>query len=117
MLETIVTSDKITSETLPDDIKAGQQIINIVNNVNNNSGSLNLGETEEEKQATADQMISDITGSEGIMDLLTESANSGAGSAITDVTKKVSAEDKAIIAESIKGNEYEETFKKLFGIV
>lgn len=120
VLGTLVTSDKVTNETLDDDVKAGEQVVNIVTNVKNNNGNLNLGETEAEKQASADKIVEDLTASEGMMEMLNDSANSTDGSAITDFTKNVSEEDKVVLAESISNSSAseadKETLKKLFGI-
>ena len=121
VLEKLVTSDKVNSDTIDNDIAAGEQIVNIVNNVKNNEGKLNLGETAEEKQASADKIIEDLTASEGVMELLSDSAENEQGSAITDFTKEVSAEDKAVLLESINKLEdsdpNKQTLKKLFGLV
>ena len=120
VLETLVTSNKVTSDTIDNDIAAGEQIVNIVNNVKNNDGNLNLGETAEEKQASADKIVEDLTSSAGVMDLLKDSAESTEGSAITDFTKDVSTEDKAVLAESIdkldNSDPNKQTLKKLFGL-
>ena len=121
VLEKLVTSDKVNSDTIDNDIAAGEQIVNIVNNVKNNEGNLNLGETAEEKQASADKIIEDLTASEGVMELLSDSAENEQGSAITDFTKEVSTEDKAVLLESINklddSNPDKQTLKKLFGLV
>ena len=119
VLGKLVTSDKVTEETIDNDIKAGEQIVNIVTNVKNNDGDLGLGETEAEKKESADQIVNDLAGSEGVMELLKDSADNPEGSAITDFTKDVSAEDKAVLLESIESNETisaedKETLKKLF---
>lgn len=120
VLETFVTSDKVTSETIDADIQAGDQVVKIVDCVKNNDGNLKLGETAEERQASADQMIADIVASEGMMETLSESANSENGSAISDYTQNVCEADKLTLAESIESSnttkENKETLKKLFGI-
>ncbi len=121
VLEKLVTSDKVNNDTLDADIKAGEQIINVVNDVKKNDGKLDLGETAPEKQNNADKMIADISASEGIMELAKESTESGTGSAITDFTKNVSAEDKAILEISINNSNNDDAskqvLKNLFGIV
>ena len=119
MLETFVTSDKVTSETIDDDIVAGNQILDIVDSVKNNGGDLGLGETQEDKKASADQIVENLTGSAGMMELITNSTEAES-SAITSFTENVKAEDKAVLAESINGAEISEAeknaLKALFGI-
>ncbi len=120
ILETFVTSEKVTNETIDNDIKAGDTVVKVVDNVKNNNGDLKLGETETERNASADQIISDLISSEGMMETLTESANSPDGSAISDYTTQVNTEDKATLeaaisrADTTEANK--ETLKKLFGI-
>lgn len=120
ILETFVTNEKVTSDTIDGDIKAGDTVVKIVDNVKNNDGDLKLGETEAERNASADQIVSDLVTSEGMMDTLAESANSADGSAITDYTRDVKAEDKATLADAISRADTtaanKETLKKLFGI-
>ena len=119
MLETFVTSDKVTSETIDDDIVAGNQILDIVDSVKNNGGDLGLGETQEDKKASADQIVENLTGSAGMMELITNSTEAES-SAITSFTENVKPEDKAVLAESINGAEISEAeknaLKALFGI-
>lgn len=119
MLETFVTSDKVDSSTIDDDIVAGNQILNIVDNVKNNGGDLNLGETEAEKKQSADKIVADLSGSEGMMELITNSG-SEESSALTNFTKNVSDDDKTTLAESIKdakiSTEKKDALKALFGI-
>lgn len=120
ILETFVTSEKVTNETIDNDIKAGDTVVKVVDNVKNNNGDLKLGETETERNASADQIVSDLISSEGMMETLTESANSPDGSAISDYTTQVNTEDKATLeaaisrADTTEANK--ETLKKLFGI-
>ena len=120
VLETFVKNEKVTSETIDDDIKAGDTVVKVVDNVKNNGGDLKLGETEAERNASADQIVADLVASEGMMDTLTESANSEDGSAISDYTTQVKAEDKATLAAAINRADttstHKETLKKLFGI-
>lgn len=120
ILGTLVSSDKVKDDTLDNDIKAGEQIVNIVTNVKNNEGNLNLGETESEKEQSADKLVSDLKSSEAMMELLSDSANSEEGSAITDFTKDVSETDKLVILNSIDklddSDPDKEILKKLFQI-
>ena len=120
MLEIFVTSDKVNADTIDDDIVAGNQILNIVDSVKNNDGDLGLGETEEEKKASADAIINNLTGSAGMMELITNSTEAES-SALTNFTENVKAEDKEVLAESINGAEIsaeeKEALKALFGIV
>lgn len=119
MLETIVTSDKVNGSTIEDDITAGNQILNIVDNVKNNGGNLNLGETETEKKQSADKIVADLSSSDGMMELIENSTNEE-NSAITNFTKNVSTTDKATLAESIEDAEIsiekKNALKALFGI-
>lgn len=119
MLETFVTSDKVNSSTIDDDIVAGNQILNIVDNVKNNGGDLNLGDTEDEKKQSADKIVADLSGSEGMMELITNSG-SEESSALTNFTKNVSDDDKETLAESIEdaeiSTEKKDALKALFGI-
>lgn len=119
MLETFVTSDKVNSGTIDDDIVAGNQILNIVDSVKNNGGDLALGETDEEKKAAADQIVSNLTGSAGMMELITNSTEAES-SAITSFTENVKPEDKAVLEQSINGaeisTEEKDALKALFGI-
>lgn len=121
VLETFVTSEKVTNETIDTDIQAGQRVVDVVNGVKNNGGDIGLGEGEEERKAAADSLVADLVASEGMMETLAESANSTDGSAITDFTKNVKAEDKATINESINSSNTsdanKEILKKLFGII
>ncbi|MBR2391345.1 MAG: hypothetical protein IKB06_02505 [Clostridia bacterium] len=120
ILETFVTSEKVTNETIDNDIKAGDTVVKVVDNVKNNNGDLKLGETETERNASADQIVSDLVSSEGMMETLTESANSPDGSAISDYTTQVNTEDKATLEAAISRADTtaanKETLKKLFGI-
>lgn len=120
MLETFVNSDKVTADTIDDDIVAGNQILNIVDSVKNNEGDLGLGETEEEKQAAADQIVSNLTGSAGMMELI-QNSTEAESSAITSFTENVSAGDKAVLLQSINSAEIsqaeKDALKALFGIV
>lgn len=120
MLETFVTSDKVTADTIDDDIVAGNQILSIVDSVKNNGGDLGLGETQDEKQASADQIIDNLTGSAGMMELITTSTSADS-SAITNFTEQVSADDKLVLEQSINNaeisTEEKDALKALFGIV
>ena len=120
MLEIFVNSDKVTADTIDDDIVAGNQILNIVDSVKNNDGDLGLGETEEEKQAAADQIVSNLTGSAGMMELI-QNSTEAESSAITSFTENVSASDKEVLLQSINSAEISQTekdaLKALFGIV
>ncbi len=120
MLETFVTSDKVNSETIDDDIVAGNQILDIVDSVKNNGGDLGLGETEEEKKTAADEIVSNLTGSAGMMELIKNSTEAES-SAITSFTENVKPEDKTVLLESINGaeisTEEKDALKALFGIV
>ena len=119
MLETFVTSDKVNSGTIDDDIVAGNQILDIVDSVKNNGGDLGLGETEQEKQAAADQIVSNLTGSAGMMELIKNSTEAES-SAITSFTENVKPEDKSVLEQSINGaeisTEEKNALKALFGI-
>ena len=121
VLETFVTSEKVTNETIDKDIAAGEQIVDIVNGVKNNGGDIGLGESEEERKTSADKIVADLVASEGMMETLESSANSQDGSAITDFTKNVKAEDKATLEQSINDSTTSEAnkeiLKKLFGII
>ena len=120
ILETFVTNENVTKDTVDDDIAAGEQIVNVVNNVKNNGGDLKLGESEAERNAAADKMIEDITSSKAMMETLKSSVDSTEGSAITDFTEKVNNKDKATLADRIDeaniSAQDKETLIKLFGI-
>ena len=120
ILETFVANENVTKDTVDADIAAGEQVVNVVNNVKNNGGDLKLGESEAERNAAADKMIEDITSSKAMMETLKESADSTEGSAITDFTTKVSTKDKATLADRIDEADIsaqdKETLIKLFGI-
>lgn len=120
MLETFVTSDKVNSGTIEDDIVAGNQILDIVDSVKNNGGDLGLGETEEEKKTAADEIVGNLTGSAGMMELIKNSTEAES-SAITSFTENVKSEDKTVLLESINSAEIsaeeKDILKALFGIV
>ncbi len=118
MLNTFVTSDKVNGNTIEADIIAGNQILDIVDGVKNNQESV-LGDNPETKQDKANEIVSNITGSAGMMELVTNST-SAESSALTNFTEKVKAEDKTILETSINNAEIsadEKTaLKALFGI-
>lgn len=110
MLETLMTSDSVNSSTVDNDIKAGNQIVNIVNAAENNGG--NMGLTEE----SADQMVADLTGSAAIMEMISDDSKN---EAVSGYAENISTEDKAAIENSINKLEDEEdkaALKKLFNI-
>ncbi len=118
MLNTFVTSDKVNGNTIEADIIAGNQILDIVDGVKNNQESV-LGDNPETKQDKANEIVSNITGSAGMMELVTNST-SAESSALTNFTEKVKAEDKTMLETSINNAEIsadEKTaLKALFGI-
>ncbi len=110
MLETLMSSDSANSSTVENDIKAGNQIVNIVNAAENNGG--NMGLTEE----SADQMVADLTGSAAIMEMLSDDSKN---ETVSGYAENISTEDKAAIENSInklEDGENKTALKKLFNI-
>ncbi len=98
-------------------IKAGQEIVNIVNDSKNSGGLVLSGTTPEEKKENAKQVIENIAGSNLVMGLL-EGAASDDQSAIKQITSTVGG-DAEILKGTISGANISEENKailnKLFG--
>ncbi len=114
MLDTFV-SDLQTEEDVDNAIVAGQEIVNIVNDSINGNDFTIAGETQEEKEQKADEILENITKSEAIMDLIDDQNSSIAG-----VASSLGG-DAQILKDRIDGNENisEENkviLNKLFGI-
>lgn len=119
MLETFVTNT--TSDTIEQDITAAEEIINIVTTVQNNSGNLVLGETDEEKQQSANAIVENLANSNAVMIVL-ETASEAASdtSAIKDVILSLGG-DVSYVQSAIQENtnisaESRNILQSLFGV-
>ncbi|MBQ8451701.1 MAG: hypothetical protein IJ538_02870 [Clostridia bacterium] len=90
LLETFI--DNSTAETVHNDILAASEIVNVVSNslANENHITLN-GETNEEKQQSADDLVDKIVNSNAIMMLL-ETAESSSDSALNEIIGNLDGE-------------------------
>lgn len=115
MLDTLI--DCKDKDEIRAGIKAGQEIVNIVNNNKNSDGLVLEGTTTEEKQENAKQVIENIAGSNLVMDLL-EDAASDDESAIKQITSTIGG-DSEILKDAIGSANISEENKailnRLFG--
>lgn len=115
MLDTLI--DCKDKEEIRAGIKAGQEIVNIVNDSKNSDGLVLEGTTTEEKQENAKQVIENIAGSNLVMDLLGDAASDD-GSAIKQITSTVGG-DSEILKDAIGSANISEENKailnRLFG--
>ena len=108
--------ENTNSETINKDIAAGEHIVNIVVNSNNN-GSIFNNDTPVRDQAKV--IVEELSNSKAVMDVI-NAANSNNNDMINQmVDKVVKEEDKKVLAESINKLEDEEhraALNKFFGI-
>lgn len=108
--------ENTNSETINKDIAAGEHIVNIVVNSNNN-GSIFNSDTPVSDQAKV--IVEELSNSKAVMDVI-NAANSNNNEVINQmVDKVVKEEDKEVLAESINKLEDEEhraALNKFFGI-
>ncbi len=117
MLDTLI--DCKDKDEIKAGIKAGQEIVNIVNNNKNSDGLVLEGTTTEEKKENAKQVIENIAGSNLVMNLLEDASNDDE-SAIKQITSNVGG-DANILKETIADADISEENKvilnRLFGNV
>lgn len=107
------------TEEISAGIRAGQEIVNLVNNNKNDGGLVFEGSSDEEKKENAKQTIENITSSEIVMDMLRESSENG-DSAIKKITSAIGG-DVEILKEAINdpstniSEENKQILNRLFG--
>ena len=109
-----------SKDTIEKDIAAGQEIINIVDTaMNSENKELVLeGNTTEEKQAKADEILETIADSNVVMGMIQDADNQ----AVKDIAQSITGEDAQLLVNSISTNENLTPEQKailngLFGIV
>ena len=111
MLDTFL--ENTNSSTIVDDLAAGQEIVNIVNDAKNNDNKLVLvaaGATDEEKQSKADEIVGAMAKSNAIMTML-ETANKE-GTSLKNITTGIEG-DVSFIQNSILENTTLTTTQKI----
>lgn len=117
MLYALVDCDN--TEEIRAGIRAGQEIINLVNNNKNDGGLVLEGSSQEEKKESAKQTIENITGSEIVMGMLSDASENNE-SAIKQITSAIGG-DAEILKEAINdpttniSEENKQILNKLFG--
>lgn len=98
MLDTLI--DCKNTEEVKAGIKAGQEIVKIVDNNKNNNGKFELeGTTIEEKKANAKEVVENIAGSKLVMNLLEDASNDNESS-IKQITSNIGG-DTTLLKEVI----------------
>lgn len=115
MLNTFMENTK--ASTIEKDIAAGQEIINILNDSQNNDNKVYLGETQEEKEAEAERIILTMVESEAIMAMI-EKANSE-NTTLKDITTNLGGDVSYIQDNLLTNTEISDTQRmallQLFG--
>lgn len=122
--------DKTTEETLANDIAAGKEILNIVNNSVNN-GTFSLEDDNLTKEEKAEEIINTLTNSSAIMNVIETAANNEiATNTLSNMAQNLSGDDVEILKNTIsnlqtanedaeqqaKNEANKEALMKLFGI-
>lgn len=93
--------DKTTTETLQEDIAAGKEILNIVNN-SVNSGTFSLEDDNLTKEQKAEEIVNTLTNSTAVMTVIETAANNSiATNTLANMAQNLGGEDVEILKNTI----------------